>query len=71
MKITSNLNNKIISNRLRAISLVEVRHIRQDAHQVAHLLVKVALLYSLDLVWVGECTSSIQNIVLVQQVFLS
>lgn len=57
-------DTKIMINSLQAS---EVKHTRRDANTAAHLLAKLALMQSIDQVWLEECPSSIQSIVLAEQ----
>jgi len=53
------------------LQFYEFSHIRRKANKAAHHLAKAALLYSLDKVWIEECLSHIQSIVLDDWFFIT
>jgi hypothetical protein len=52
---------------LQGFQSVEVHHIRRDANRSAHVLVKSALKFMLDQLWIGDAPSYIHSTILVEQ----
>lgn len=52
---------------LHSLSSFEVCHVSREANQAAHLLAKNALITMEDLVWMWDCPSFIQSLVLAEQ----
>jgi hypothetical protein len=52
---------------LQSLKFYSVKHVCQEANKVAHCLAKLAVNQSLDHVWIGECPSSIHNLVLAKR----
>lgn len=52
---------------LQSLQFYGVKHVCREANKVGHSLAKLVVNQSLDHVWIGECPSSIRNLVLAEQ----